>query len=287
MKKGILSFFLATLLFIVTFYLSAQLLSISRDYSLWGVGALLGFILIFVIDTLYIQQLAKFLPSKWTIFISLFGVLLFAFISLPSLRFATKVLPTVISFVLGVLAAAVYASGLRKRYLYTFLIALFPFLLNLNIYSTWVHYIEFGNTSGEVSALRSVPFSALDKNGKEVNSEQLKGKVVLLDFWFIGCAPCWKKFPDLQRFHEQYGDHPEVAIFAINRPMASDHPGQSFESIQKKGYDFNVLQGDQKIMDDFGIYVYPTVVVLNKDGKIIFMGQLDEAITSVEEALQE
>ncbi|QDH80126.1 redoxin domain-containing protein [Echinicola soli] len=278
MKTTIIRIFLSVILFIVTFFISAHILSLSRDYTLWGFGALLGFTLIFLIDALCIQKLSKLFPSKWVISASLFAVILFAFISLPSLKFAMKVFPTILCLVLGVLAAAIFTAGnINKRYHYTFLLFLFPFMLNLKIYDTWVHYIEFGNTSGQVAEETSVTFKVTDEAGREIINEHLKGKIVLLDFWFIGCAPCWKKFPDLQQLHEQYRDQPEIAIYAVNRPMNSDHPGQAFESIRKKGYDFNVLQGTQKVMDDFGVYVYPTVVVLNTEGKVVFRGQLDKA----------
>ncbi|GGF45156.1 hypothetical protein GCM10011339_37010 [Echinicola rosea] len=259
----------------------------SRDYNLWGFGALLGFILIFSIDALCIKKLTKLFPSKWVIYASLFAVIFYAFANLPSLKFAMKVFPTILSLALGVLAAAVFATDqIKNRYRYTFLLFLFPFVLNLNLYDTWVHYIEFGNTSGQVTDEISVDFKVTDQEGRSITNGDLKGKIVLMDFWFIGCAPCWKKFPELQQLHEQYQHQPEVAIYAVNRPMSSDHPGQAFESIRKKGYDFKVLQGTQKVMDDFGVYVYPTVVVINKEGNMVFMGQLDKAKDVVEALLQ-
>ncbi|AGA79245.1 TlpA family protein disulfide reductase [Echinicola vietnamensis] len=286
MKKTVSSIFLAAIIFLISFYSSAYVLTLSRDFNLWGFGALLGFMLILAIDALVIRQLSNLIPSKWVISASLFGILLFAFISLPSLRFAIKVLPTFICLVLGSLAAAIMtAKTIKNRYTYGFSLFLFPFVLNLSVYDTWVHYIEFGNTSGQVTEETSVSFKATDEKGHEITNEQLKGKVVLLDFWFIGCAPCWKKFPDLQQLHEQYLDHPDLAIYAMNRPMSSDRPGQAFEAIRDKGYTFNVLQGTQKIMDDFGVYVYPTVVVLNKEGSVVYMGSLDRAQDIIESLL--
>ncbi len=43
---------------------------------------------------------------------------------------------------------------------------------------------------------------------------ELRGKPVLLNFWATWCPPCRKEVPDLQKFHEQYGD--KITLLGIN-----------------------------------------------------------------------
>ncbi|MBD8490521.1 TlpA family protein disulfide reductase [Echinicola sp. CAU 1574] len=283
MKKWILSLITGLLTFITAFLISDYTLGLSKDYSLWGFGALLGFVLLFVSITFYYKKFDKLLSSKAITFLSLFSVLIFIFVTSPSLRFSTKVFPSYLSYILAVLGAGIFsAKDFKRKGLYTTLLFLFPLLLNLNLYNTWVHFIEFGNISGKVTNKKTIGFEAKAIDGETVSNESLKGKIVVLDFWFISCGPCWKKFPHLQSLYEQYKDNPAVEIFALNRPMTNDKPMQAFHSIKDRGYNFPVLQGTQKIMDDFDIYVYPTVVVLNRNGSIIYMGTIE----GVDEILQ-
>ena len=43
-------------------------------------------------------------------------------------------------------------------------------------------------------------------NGKATKISDLKGKVVLIDFWAVWCGPCLASFPDLRDLNDQYHD---------------------------------------------------------------------------------
>lgn len=100
-----------------------------------------------------------------------------------------------------------------------------------------------------------------------------------MDFWFVRCPPCWVKFPELQRIYENYRDNDSFALYAVNR---NDEPEELFSKIKDKGYTFPVLRGNQNLMDALGIYKYPSVMILDKEGKMIFLGNLDDAEKKLE-----
>jgi thiol-disulfide isomerase/thioredoxin len=165
----------------------------------------------------------------------------------------------------------------EEKWKNTAILAVVPLMLTFGVYDLWVHRIEYGNFTGKVAEAKTVPFEFENKEGMVITNASLEGKVVLFDFWFINCGPCWVKFPNLQELHEKYASRVDFEVFAVNRPMRNDEPNELFTSIEEEGYTFPVLRGTQEMMDAFDVYVYPTVVLLNKDGKVVFMGEIEKA----------
>jgi thiol-disulfide isomerase/thioredoxin len=58
-------------------------------------------------------------------------------------------------------------------------------------------------------------FRLTDANGKEVTLEELKGKVIYLDFWATWCAPCIQALPHVERIRQRFNEN-EVAFIYIN-----------------------------------------------------------------------
>ena len=76
-----------------------------------------------------------------------------------------------------------------------------------------VRSIEHGH---KIAALIGKPAPVLNveewTNGSPLSAEDLKGKVVLLDFWAIWCGPCVATFPHLREWQEKYSDKGLVII---------------------------------------------------------------------------
>jgi thiol-disulfide isomerase/thioredoxin len=58
--------------------------------------------------------------------------------------------------------------------------------------------------AGEIGS-RLPDFSVKDLQGREISSADLRGKVVLIDFWATWCQPCKKEMPGYQRLADRYG----------------------------------------------------------------------------------
>lgn len=61
---------------------------------------------------------------------------------------------------------------------------------------------------------RAPDFAFEDLKGNTVRLSDFRGQPVLLNFWATWCPPCRKEIPDLQAFHEQYGDR--IKLLGIN-----------------------------------------------------------------------
>lgn len=291
MKNTLIKVLIILLLFIIT--VAGILLAIVIGDGAWdlpkGLGLILAFLLLFGLTSVSLLKFKNQIGLYGVLIPIIIGVLLLilpkAFNS--TLKFSLKVSPFYISILLGILSGYLYYIKAIRKLALPLLLSIFPLLMSFGVYDLWIHKIEYGNWTGEINEQKVAPFELLAKNGDLVTNETLADRIVLLDFWFISCGPCWVKFPDLQRIHEKYQSNPEVEIYAVNRPMPRDKPGALFQRIEDKQYTFPVLGGTQQVMDLLGVYKYPSVMILNQKGEMVFMGELEDAELKLESMLSE
>jgi thiol-disulfide isomerase/thioredoxin len=72
-------------------------------------------------------------------------------------------------------------------------------------------YFETRDLQGAVDALNVV-----DLHGKRWTANELKGRVVLIDFWATWCAPCLVQIPEFKRLRARYGDRFEVLAISLD-----------------------------------------------------------------------
>ena len=192
-----------------------------------------------------------------------------------SLNFTLSNIPFLISFLLAVIGGYTYYR--RRSLTWLILTGLVPLILTVGLSSIWNNKVIYGSVSGVVQNEKAPDFSFIDKKGAVINKDYLQGKIILMDFWFIGCPPCWVKFPELQRIYDQYKANDQVAILAVNRPMKKEKPDKPFTSVEKKNYTFPVVKGTEELMNVFKIDYYPTVIIVDLNGNIVFKGGIELA----------
>ena len=122
----------------------------------------------------------------------------------------------------------------------------------------------FTNTYGRGDI--SGDFSLLDINGNNYKlSELLKTKkAVVLNFWFIGCAPCRMEFPYLQNAYAKYKD--DIELIAIN-PLDGNNTTVS-EYANQLGLEFPMSADIQNWIGSLNVTSYPTTVIIDRYGMI-------------------
>ncbi len=107
-------------------------------------------------------------------------------------------------------------------------------------------------------------FIAKDMEGNEVDLEELKGKVVVLNFWFIACKPCVEEMPDLNRLVAKYKDNEDVVFLA----MTYDKHEKVAAFLKKNPFDFTIIPDAQKIVNEYIVMGFPTNLVIDPLGDI-------------------
>ena len=117
-----------------------------------------------------------------------------------------------------------------------------------------------------VTGTKAPQFAAIDMAGHLVDLKALKGKTVVLNFWFIGCAPCRSEMPELNNLVAKYKDNSNVVFLAITFEAPKDV--KAF----LKTHDFKcrILAGQNDIIDQYKVTNYPTSIVIDPSGSIAF-----------------
>ncbi|MGK0389630.1 MAG: peroxiredoxin [Maribacter sp.] len=107
-------------------------------------------------------------------------------------------------------------------------------------------------------------FSIADMNGNVVNLDSLKGKVVVLNFWFTRCNPCIEEMRELNGLVKQYKDNEDVVFLA----PTFDDKATVTTFLKKKTFDYTILPDAKSILDEYIVMGYPSNLVLDKKGDI-------------------
>lgn len=133
------------------------------------------------------------------------------------------------------------------------------------------------------------PVSFTNLQGQKTSSEQLRGKVVMVNFWATSCSTCVAEMPDMVRTYQKYHDK---GLEFIAVAMQYDPPNYVLNFTETRQLPFQVaLDVDGGLAKAFdGVRMTPTTFVIDKKGKILkrYMGQpsMEELHKILETALK-
>lgn len=112
-------------------------------------------------------------------------------------------------------------------------------------------------------------FSQETPEGEMLTLSELRGKIVLLDFWASWCGPCRKENPNVVRVYEKYKDQ-GFEILSVSLDNKKDRWLQAIEKDKMDWYHVSDLKGWQnEVAQTYDVHSIPQTILLDPDGKIL------------------
>lgn len=112
------------------------------------------------------------------------------------------------------------------------------------------------------------PWSLVSLNDETINLSDLKGQLVLIDFFYKSCYPCLQALPGLQDLHEKYNNK-GLKIIGID-PYDTKEKDEIDTFLAKQGVTYTVLLGGKDVVKEYHVSGYPTIYLIDKEGKVLF-----------------
>ena len=124
-------------------------------------------------------------------------------------------------------------------------------------------------------------FAVTDLEGRTIASADLRGKVVLVNFWATWCPPCRAEIPDLIKLQEKYRD--KLIVIGVSEDEIPPDEVKAFVADQKMNYP--VAMTTPALGKIFrGVSALPTTFVIDREGKLAqrHVGMLNAQQTELE-----
>jgi thiol-disulfide isomerase/thioredoxin len=112
------------------------------------------------------------------------------------------------------------------------------------------------------------PFSLINEEGKKVSLNDLKGKIVYIDFWSTSCVPCRLEMPDSKKLIEKYKDK-EIVFLYINIEDNKESWIKYLEKNKEGTHLYADRELSKKLMHDYAFDGIPHFVLIDRAGKLI------------------
>ncbi len=128
--------------------------------------------------------------------------------------------------------------------------------------STTAQQVSAGGVVGNMAP----DFTLTDMQGQQVSLSQLRGKVVLLNFWATWCPPCREEMPSMEQLHREFGSK-GLVILAVNVEKNGRQVVEQF--LQRTPYSFPILIDDKNVAQNtYGVFRFPESFLIDRNGVI-------------------
>ncbi|MBO9681234.1 MAG: TlpA family protein disulfide reductase, partial [Flavisolibacter sp.] len=123
-------------------------------------------------------------------------------------------------------------------------------------------------------------------SGSKLKLSDLKGTIIILDFWYKACAPCQKQMIALQKLHDKF-EKDSVMFIGVN---TIDDPKQDKLELFLKNRNITMpsVYNGKSIESLYGVHASPALIIIDKEGKILFTidGHSDTLLEDVSNVIE-
>ena len=188
----------------------------------------------------------------------------------PMKNFLERQQNMLVGIVVGIVivAATVYGSGLSKLLMRTF-------------HSSAEYKTSESAGAPELSAGDWI-------NSQPIRLSDLHGRVVLIEFWTFGCYNCRNTLPFIKGWHDRYQDK-GLTVIGVHSPEFDDE--RKVESLRREVASLAirypvVTDNDFKTWNAYKVEAWPTIFLLDKQGRIRWMHVGEGAYDETEQLIQ-
>jgi len=130
-------------------------------------------------------------------------------------------------------------------------------------------------------------------NSEALDLKDLRGRVVLIDFWTFGCYNCRNTLPFIKGWHDRYHDK-GLTVIGVHSPEFDDE--RKIENLRREVAALAirypvVTDNDYRTWDAYNVPAWPTIFLIDKQGRILWMhvgeGDYDQAERLIQQLLAE
>jgi len=138
-------------------------------------------------------------------------------------------------------------------------------------------YLNLPTTTSVAVGDTAPDFKLEDTKGNLVSLSEMRGKVVMLNFWATWCPPCKEEMPSMEKLNQVMAGE-DFVMLAVNVEQNGRSVVPPF--LKQSPHKFTVLYDDQTVVQkQYGVFKFPESFIIRKDGTIDqkVIGQIDWA----------
>jgi thiol-disulfide isomerase/thioredoxin len=121
----------------------------------------------------------------------------------------------------------------------------------------------------DAAGVRAPDFSLPVLQGGNANARvrlsDLRGRLVLMDFWASWCGPCREQMPAIERLAART-DERDTIVLGIN---TADNPQAALQLLSELKTSYTILHDTGEVARGYGATTLPTLVLIDREGKIV------------------